>query len=174
MLLIALWIKRDSPGPVLFCQERVGWRGRRFRMFKFRTMVSDAESRMPGLMNRNEAAGPYFKIRRDPRITRAGAFLRRWSLDELPQLLNVLRGEMSLVGPRPLLPQAGRFGGWHGRRLEVRPGMTGLWQIRGRSDLPLDQAVALDLSYIDRWSPGLDLRILTETLPAVLRGRGAY
>lgn len=142
-------------------------------MFKFRTMVSDAESRMPGLMNRNEAAGPYFKIRRDPRITRAGAFLRRWSLDELPQLLNVLRGEMSLVGPRPLLlAYLPLYSPQQARRHEVRPGITGWAQVQGRNGLSWEQKFDLDVDYVDRQSLRLDLRILCLTLVKVLRREG--
>jgi len=164
----------DSPGPVLFAQEREGRYGRPFRMYKFRTMAADAPKRLKELLEKNEASGPYFKIRRDPRITRTGRVLRRWSLDELPQLLNVLRGEMSLVGPRPLLLQAEEFGEWHRERRRVRPGITGLWQVKGRSDLSLEEAAWWDVHYVRHWSLGLDIRILLATLPAVVRGKGAY
>ena len=174
-LVIAIAIKLTSPGPVFFAQERYGWRKRRFRMLKFRTMVTDADARLADLEVRNEAGGPVFKIRNDPRITRVGGILRRTSLDELPQLWNVLRGEMSLVGPRPLpVRDVGRFGeAWLMRRFSVMPGLTGLWQVSGRSSLGFDRWVALDLEYIDRWSIWLDLLILLRTVPAVLRARGA-
>jgi exopolysaccharide biosynthesis polyprenyl glycosylphosphotransferase len=172
---IALAITLTSPGPIFFAQERYGWRKRRFRMLKFRTMVSDAEALQPALECLNEAGGPVFKIRNDPRITRLGRLLRRTSLDELPQLWNVLRGEMSLVGPRPLPARdVGRFcEAWLMRRFSVTPGITGLWQVSGRSDVRFDRWVALDLEYIDHWSLRLDLLILLRTLPAVLRTRGA-
>ena len=172
---IAIAIKTTSPGPVFFAQERYGLRKRRFRMVKFRTMVSNAEQLQAGLESRNEATGPVFKITDDPRVTRVGRFLRRKSLDELPQLWNVLRGDMSLVGPRPLpMRDVRRFGeAWLMRRFSVAPGLTGLWQISGRSDLPFDEWITLDLEYIDRWSLGLDIQILLRTIPAVLRGAGA-
>ena len=175
MLLIALAVRFTSPGPVFFAQERYGFNRRRFRMYKFRTMVCNAESLQVALEHLNEAIGPVFKIRDDPRITPLGRFLRRTSLDELPQLLNVLRGEMSLVGPRPLpLRDVAHFDRpTLMRRFSVLPGLTGLWQISGRSDLPFDDCVALDLHYIDRWSLGMDLKILARTPAAVLRGTGA-
>jgi exopolysaccharide biosynthesis polyprenyl glycosylphosphotransferase len=174
-LLVALAIKVTTPGPVIFGQERYGLNKRRFRMYKFRTMVVNAEALQPMLESRNEATGPVFKIRNDPRVTRVGAVLRKTSLDELPQLINVLRGDMSLVGPRPLPPRdVHRFSeSWLMRRFSVPPGVTGLWQVSGRSDLPFARWVALDLEYIDGWSLGLDLKILAMTLPAVLKGRGA-
>jgi len=174
-LLIALVIKLTSPGPVFFSQLRYGLNKRRFRMHKFRTMVQNAESMQTALEQRNEAQGPVFKIRRDPRVTRVGAVLRKCSLDELPQLWNVLRGEMSLVGPRPLpLRDVGLFEqGWLMRRFSMRPGLTCLWQISGRSDVSFDRWVALDLDYIDRWTLRLDAKILLQTIPAVLRGTGA-
>jgi exopolysaccharide biosynthesis polyprenyl glycosylphosphotransferase len=173
--LIALAIRLDAPGPVIFAQERFGFNKRRFRMFKFRTMITDAEALQAALEDKNEAAGPVFKIKDDPRVTRVGKFLRKTSLDELPQLWNVLRGDMSLVGPRPLpLRDVHRFSeSWLMRRFSVRPGVTGLWQVSGRSDLTFARWVALDLQYIDRWSLGLDLKILAMTVPAVLKGRGA-
>ena len=173
--VIAAAIRFSSPGPVLFSQERYGLKKRRFRMQKFRTMVSDAESLQSILEDRNEAKGPVFKIRDDPRVTRVGRILRQTSLDELPQLLNVLRGDMSLVGPRPLpLRDVSRFDeAWLMRRFSVRPGMTGLWQVSGRSSLPFNRWMALDLQYIDEWSLALDLRILAMTIPAVFRGTGA-
>jgi len=175
LALIALAIRLDGHGPVIFAQERFGFNKRRFRMFKFRTMITDAEALQATLEDRNEAAGPVFKIKDDPRVTRIGKFLRKTSLDELPQLWNVLRGDMSLVGPRPLpLRDVHRFSeSWLMRRFSVRPGVTGLWQVSGRSDLTFTRWVALDLQYIDRWSLGLDLKILAMTVPAVLKGRGA-
>ena len=175
LLAVAVAVRTTSPGPVFFAQERFGYRKRRFRMLKFRTMIADAEQHQAALESQNEAAGPVFKIARDPRLTRVGAFLRRSSLDELPQLWNVLRGEMSLVGPRPLPTRdVSRFAEpWLMRRFSVRPGLTCLWQISGRSNVGFDEWVALDLRYIDEWSIGLDCRILLQTLPAVLTGRGA-
>ncbi|HET9002866.1 MAG TPA: sugar transferase [Gemmatimonadaceae bacterium] len=174
-LLIAVAIKATSRGPVFFAQERYGWRKRRFRMLKFRTMVTDAEALQASLESRNEAGGPVFKIHNDPRITPIGSFLRKTSLDELPQLWNVLRGDMSLVGPRPLpMRDVRRFSeAWLMRRFSVLPGITGLWQISGRSNLTFEQWMALDLHYIDRWSLGMDIAILLRTIPAVLRGVGA-
>lgn len=174
-LLIALLIVLDSPGPVLFAQERVGLNKRPIRMLKFRTMVADAERRQQELEAENEAGGPVFKIAADPRVTRIGRLLRRSSLDELPQLLNVLKGEMSLVGPRPLplRDYRGFREDWHRRRLSVKPGITGLWQVAGRSTLSFERWMRLDLEYIDRWSLWLDVKILFRTIPAVLSGRGA-
>jgi len=175
LAVIALAIRLDGRGPVIFAQERFGFNKRRFRMYKFRTMITDAEALQETLEDRNEAAGPVFKMRNDPRVTRVGRLLRKTSLDELPQLWNVLRGDMSLVGPRPLpLRDVHRFSeSWLMRRFSVRPGVTGLWQVSGRSDLTFSRWVALDLQYIDRWSLGLDLKILAMTVPAVLKGRGA-
>lgn len=174
-VVIALAIWMDDRGPVFFRQTRVGKDGGTFRVWKFRTMVVDAEQRLAHLTALNEAAGVLFKMRRDPRVTKVGAWLRRWSLDELPQLLNVLIGEMSLVGPRPALPQeAERYGNDMRRRLKVKPGITGLWQVSGRSDLPWDEAVRLDIRYVENWSVALDLQILWKTCAAVLRRQGAY
>jgi exopolysaccharide biosynthesis polyprenyl glycosylphosphotransferase len=175
MAVIAIAIRIDSPGPVLYAQERYGLHRHRFRVWKFRTMAADADARQGELEARNEADGPLFKIRDDPRVTRVGRILRRASLDELPQLWNVLRGEMSLVGPRPLpVRDVGRFGEpWLMRRFSAPPGLTGLWQVHGRSDVGFDDFVAMDLQYVDRWSLGLDLRILVATVPAVVRGHGA-
>jgi exopolysaccharide biosynthesis polyprenyl glycosylphosphotransferase len=175
LAIIALVVRLDSPGPALFAQERYGLHRHRFRVWKFRTMVADAEARQAELESRNEAGGALFKIRHDPRMTRVGRWLRRASLDELPQLWNVLKGEMSLVGPRPLpVRDVARFAEpWLMRRFSAPPGLTGLWQVRGRSDTGFDDLVALDLEYIDRWSLRLDLRILAATVPAVLRGHGA-
>jgi len=175
MLAIAAAIRLTSPGPAIFAQERYGLNRRQFRMFKFRTMRNDAEQLQAELETRNEADGPVFKIANDPRITAIGRFLRRTSLDELPQLVNVLRGEMSLVGPRPLpLRDVSRFtNAADMRRFSVRPGLTCLWQISGRSSLGFSEWIRLDLAYIDRWSLPLDLLILLRTLPAVIRGTGA-
>jgi exopolysaccharide biosynthesis polyprenyl glycosylphosphotransferase len=175
LLLIAIAIKCEGGGPVLFRQTRVGRHGRTFTMVKFRSMVVDAEARLAELAAANEGAGPLFKMRNDPRTTRTGAVLRRYSLDELPQLFNVLAGSMSIVGPRPPLPaEAEQFGQDAQRRLLVRPGLTGLWQISGRSDLSWEQAVRLDLRYVENWNLALDLQILCKTLSAVLKSRGAY
>ena len=171
----ALMIWLADRGPVFFRQTRVGKNGRTFTLYKFRTMVVDAEQWKPLLAERNEADDVLFKIRRDPRITRPGGWLRRWSIDELPQLLNVLLGNMSLVGPRPALPQeTASYGDLMRRRLAVTPGLTGLWQVSGRSDLPWEEAVRLDLRYVENWSFALDLQILWKTGSAVIRGAGAY
>jgi exopolysaccharide biosynthesis polyprenyl glycosylphosphotransferase len=175
MLLIAGIIRLTSPGPALFVQERYGFRKRRFRMYKFRTMVLDAEQLQAGLEAQNEVEGPVFKIRNDPRITPIGRFLRKTSLDEFPQFLNVLRGEMSLVGPRPLpIRDVSRFDDASlMRRFSVKPGLTCLWQISGRSDTDFDRWIELDLRYIDTWSLSLDFEILLKTFPSVVAGRGA-
>ena len=175
LLAIGLAIRLEDGGPAFFRQVRVGRDGKPFRLYKFRTMVVEAEQQKLALAEHNEGTGVLFKIRNDPRITRTGSRLRRWSLDELPQLINVLLGQMSLVGPRPALPEeAAKYGDYVRRRLAVRPGMTGLWQIHGRSDLPWEEAVRLDLRYVENWSLALDLLILWKTWPAVARGRGAY
>jgi exopolysaccharide biosynthesis polyprenyl glycosylphosphotransferase len=175
LAVAALAIKLTSPGPLLFAQERYGRNKRRFKMYKLRTMVVDAESQQGTLETRNEATGPVFKIRKDPRITPVGRVLRRFSIDELPQLVNVIRGDMSLVGPRPLpVRDVSRFSEPAlMRRFSVDPGITGLWQVSGRSELRFDEWIRLDLQYIDQWSLGLDLRILLRTVPAVVRARGA-
>ena len=176
-LAVAIAIKLSSPGAVFFCQERMGLHGRVFRMWKFRTMIPDAEALQSALEQQNEATdGVLFKIRRDPRITTIGLFLRRTSIDELPQLFNVLLGQMSLVGPRPLpLRDVERFDPWHHTRHQVLPGITGLWQVSGRSSLDaFNDAARLDLYYIDHWSLNLDLEILLETCRIVLCGKGAY
>jgi len=171
---LAIGVKLDG-GPVLFRQTRVGRHGREFGMLKFRSMVVGAEARLAELADSNDGAGPLFKLRHDPRITRFGAFLRRYSLDELPQLINVLAGSMSLVGPRPPLPaEVATYGRDAQRRLLVRPGLTGLWQISGRSDLSWEQSVRLDLRYVENWNLALDALILWKTLGAVLNSRGAY
>ncbi|GLZ04892.1 exopolysaccharide biosynthesis polyprenyl glycosylphosphotransferase [Actinomadura sp. NBRC 104412] len=176
LLVVAVLIKVTSEGPVMFRQVRVGRDGREFTVLKFRTMVRDAELRKDELIAYNEHdGGVLFKIKSDPRITAVGRRLRRYSLDELPQLFNVLRGEMSLVGPRPPLPdEVARYGGDVYRRLAVKPGMTGLWQVNGRSDLSWEESVRLDLRYVDNWTLALDLQILWKTWSAVFRGSGAY
>jgi exopolysaccharide biosynthesis polyprenyl glycosylphosphotransferase len=172
---IAVAIRLVDGGPALFRQTRVGKDGRPFTLCKFRTMVTDAEGMKASLSVHNNGQGLLFKLRQDPRITRTGKWLRRWSLDELPQLFNVLAGQMSLVGPRPALPdEAARYGYYVRRRLAVKPGLTGLWQIKGRSDLSWEEAVRLDLRYVENWSLVLDLQILWKTWSAVLRGSGAY
>ena len=174
-LMIAVVIRCNSPGPVLFVQERVGLNKRKFRIYKFRTMTVDAAKEQAHLETFNEAVGPVFKIKNDPRITRMGRLLRKTSMDELPQLFNVLKGEMSLVGPRPLPVRdyEGFDQDWQRRRFSVRPGLTCLWQVNGRSSVPFHQWMNLDMQYIDQWSLWLDLKILAKTIPAVLRGTGA-
>ncbi|MHA6764994.1 sugar transferase [Streptacidiphilus sp. PAMC 29251] len=176
LLVVALRVRLDSPGPVLFRQLRVGRNGNQFTMLKFRTMQEDAEAFKEELAHLNENSdGLLFKMKEDPRITRVGAVLRRYSLDELPQLINVLNGDMSLVGPRPPLPEeVSAYTSEVRRRLLVKPGLTGLWQVSGRSDLPWDEAVRLDLGYVENWSMGMDVAILLKTAPAVVRGTGAY
>lgn len=174
-LVLALAIRRDSPGPAIFRQERVGKNGRLFTCYKFRTMVVDAEQRKAELQALNEADGPLFKMRDDPRTTNLGRWLRRYSLDELPQLWNILRGEMSWVGPRPATPaETAQFEEWHHRRFEVMPGLTGLSQVLGRSDMSFDEMVRLDIFYAEHWSPAMDVRIMLQTVPVVFHGRGAY
>jgi exopolysaccharide biosynthesis polyprenyl glycosylphosphotransferase len=173
-IVVALAIKLSSDGPILFRQVRVGKQGRPFTLLKLRTMITGAEGMLIDLRDRNEADGPLFKIREDPRITPVGRWLRRWSLDELPQLVNVLRGEMSLVGPRPPLPdEVGLYEDWQHGRLEVAPGITGLWQVEGRIELPFQEAVRRDIFYIENWSLSYDLFILAKTIPAILSRRGA-
>ena len=171
----AILIKLSSPGPVFFVQERVGLNKRKFRLFKFRTMVQDAENMQAELEDLNEISGPVFKIKDDPRITPIGKFLRKTSIDELPQLINVLKGDMSLVGPRPLPVRDynGFDQDWQRRRFSVKPGITCLWQVNGRSDTPFEKWMELDMQYIDSWSLWLDLKILFQTIPAVLKGSGA-
>ena len=160
--------------PVLFCQERTGRGGRPFRMYKFRSMVVNAAELKAELADRNQLSGPDFKVADDPRVTRLGALLRRTSLDEVPQILNVLRGEMSLVGPRPTSFAASTYDLWHTERLEVLPGITGLWQVSGRSDIDFDDRVRLDIEYLERRSFGFDLVILFRTVAALVQQRGAY
>ncbi len=174
LLGLMLLIRLADGGPALYTAERVGRFGRPFKMFKLRSMVIGAEDQRESLLAHNEIEGPAFKMRDDPRITPLGLWLRRLSLDELPQLINVLKGEMSLVGPRPPLPdEVARYTRWQRRRLSIRPGMTGLWQVSGRADLPFERWMALDLHYIDNWSLWLDLSLLLRTVPAVLSGTGA-
>jgi exopolysaccharide biosynthesis polyprenyl glycosylphosphotransferase len=175
MGLAALAIKLDSPGPILFPQVRLGKGGEPFTVYKFRSMHPGAEEKLPQLAELNEANGPIFKIRADPRLTVVGKILRRTSVDELPQLYNVLRGEMSLIGPRPPLPEeVEQYREWHKRRLEVSPGMTGLWQVSGRSELTFDEMALLDIFYVEEWTLALDLKIFLKTIPTVIFGRGAY
>lgn len=175
MAIIALAIRLDSSGPVLFRQERVGRNGRLFTCFKFRTMVRDAESLTEYLENEYGVDSRLVKVKDDPRRTRTGRVLRKFSLDELPQFVNVLLGEMSIVGPRPPVPaEVAKYDDWHHGRLLVTPGMTGLWQVSGRSNLTFDEMVRLDLYYAEHWSPWLDVKIMLRTVPAVLLGRGAY
>jgi exopolysaccharide biosynthesis polyprenyl glycosylphosphotransferase len=174
-LLIAIAIKLDSRGPVFFVDRRIGVGEREFPMLKFRTMVADAAALQPELEPENEAGGALFKIREDPRVTRVGRLLRRFSLDEIPQVVNVLKSEMSLVGPRPLpLRDYKLLEDWHRRRYGVLPGMTGLWQISGRSGLSFDDLVRLDFTYLENWSIWLDISIIAKTIPAVISRRGAY
>ena len=180
LITLPIWIvasalvKLTSPGPVLFRQRRVGRQGRPIEVLKFRTMCIDAEARLAELLDRNEADGPLFKLREDPRLTPVGKLFRRLSVDELPQLVNVLRGEMSLVGPRPpLRREVDAYEDWQRDRLEVRPGLTGVWQVSGRSDLSFDEYVRLDLFYIENWSLAFDVYLIAKTMPAVLRGTGA-
>ena len=173
--VLALAIQLTDPGPVFFRQTRIGKDGRPFKVCKFRSMIADAELHRAQMETLNEASGVLFKIRRDPRVTKVGSLLRGWSLDELPQLLNVLTGDMSLVGPRPALPQeTARYGHHMRRRLVVKPGITGLWQVSGRSDLPWEEAERLDLRYVENWSLALDLQILWKTTSAIIHGSGAY
>lgn len=174
MLICATLIRLTSAGPVMFRQRRSGLRGREFRMYKFRTMEADAEEKLALLAHRNQVDGPVFKMTDDPRMTRVGRFLRRWSLDELPQLFNVLKGDMSVVGPRPPIPsEVVRYDRWQRRRLSMRPGLTCLWQIKGRHRISFDEWMQLDLFYIDNWSLKLDFLILCRTVPTVLGGTGA-
>ena len=174
-VLIGLAIRISSPGPVFFTQARMGPGGQEFAIHKFRSMRQGAEMEKRELADLNEASGPLFKIRDDPRLTRVGRILRRWSLDELPQLYNVVRGEMSLVGPRPATPdEVAQYEEWHLKRLAVHPGITGLWQVSGRSDLPFDEMVLLDIYYVENWSVAMDTMILLRTVPKWLSGEGAY
>jgi exopolysaccharide biosynthesis polyprenyl glycosylphosphotransferase len=175
LLATALLIAVSSRGPVLYRQVRCGLNGRRFTLYKFRTMIEGADAQLDAVAHLNEVSGPAFKARQDPRVTWVGRILRRLSIDELPQLANVLRGNMSLVGPRPPLPdEVARYERWQLRRLSMKPGLTGLWQVSGRAGLDdFARWIALDLAYIDQWSLWLDLKILLKTIPAVLSARGA-
>jgi exopolysaccharide biosynthesis polyprenyl glycosylphosphotransferase len=174
-VIVALLIKYSSAGPIFFSQERMGLNKRRFLIFKFRTMLPNAEKMLAELEQHNEVSGPVFKIREDPRITPIGKVLRRTSIDELPQLFNVLKGDMSLVGPRPLPVRdyEGFSEDWQRRRFSVRPGITCLWQVSGRSSIPFEQWMKMDLQYMDEWSLWLDMKILMQTVSAVLKGTGA-
>jgi exopolysaccharide biosynthesis polyprenyl glycosylphosphotransferase len=174
ILVAALLIKLTSPGPIFFKQQRVGMHGRRFFMLKFRSMVANAEELKMKLLSENEQNGPVFKIQKDPRITAVGRFIRKFSIDELPQLINVLRGEMSIVGPRPPLPsEVAQYEPWQRRRLSVRPGLTCLWQVSGRNKIGFQDWMYLDMQYIDHWSLGQDFNLILKTVPVVLTGRGA-
>jgi len=175
ILLVAVAIKINSRGPVLYAQERIGRDGRPFLMLKFRSMVEGADEQLERVLHLNAREGPVFKMKSDPRVTKVGAVLRRYSIDEIPQFVNVLRGEMSLVGPRPPLPR--EFEAYDSRerqRMAVAPGLTCTWQVSGRSDLDFATAVDMDLAYIDSWTVRKDMKLLVMTLPAVLSGRGAY
>jgi exopolysaccharide biosynthesis polyprenyl glycosylphosphotransferase len=175
LLLIGILIKTDSSGPILYKQKRLGHKGKAFTFLKFRTMIKDADKMIEEIKHLSDRKGPAFKMREDPRITKVGRWLRRFSLDELPQLVNVLRGDMSLVGPRPqVLWEAEHYDDLATRRLNIPPGITGLWQVEGRSDLSYEEMIKLDLYYLENWSLELDLRILLRTIPAILKGRGAY
>lgn len=175
LLLVAIAIKLDTRGPIFFRQVRVGRNQRPFHCLKFRSMSADAEKRRHEIAHLNEVDGPVFKIRNDPRVTRVGAWIRKYSIDELPQLWNVLRGEMTLVGPRPPIPsEVEKYEDWMLRRLSVTPGITCIWQISGRSNISFEQWMKMDLEYIDTCSFSKDISILVRTIPAVLFGRGAY
>lgn len=175
LAVLAILIKLDSPGPAFFRQVRVGREGKEFTVYKFRTMRIGAEEELPALADLNEVKGITFKMRDDPRRTRVGRQLRRWSIDELPQFYNVLRGDMSIIGPRPPLPsEVARYEDWHMKRLQVAPGITGLWQVMGRSELPFAEMVMMDIYYIENWTLALDIKIMLLTIPTVLSGRGAY
>ncbi len=174
-LIVAIMIKIDSPGPIIFKQDRVGQGGRVFTFYKFRSMCAEAEKTRATLLDKNEASGPIFKIQNDPRVTPIGRVLRRYSIDELPQIFNVLKGDMCFVGPRPPLPcEVAKYEDWQFRRLSVVPGITCLWQVSGRSNLSFEDWVLLDLKYIDCRSVWIDVSILLRTIPAVLSGKGAY
>ena len=174
-LIIPVLIKLDSKGSIFFRQKRIGHGGKEFYLFKFRSMIDGAESQIHNISDKNEADGLIFKIKEDPRITRIGKFLRRFSIDELTQIFNVFLGQMSLVGPRPPLPaEVQNYNEWHWKRLRVSAGMTGLWQVSGRSQLPFDEMIKLDILYIENWSLWLDIKILIKTIPVVLSSKGAY
>ncbi len=173
--LVGLLIKLDSPGPVLFKHQRVGKDGQQFGMYKFRSMIDKADELKSDLVELNEADGPLFKIKNDPRLTRIGKLLRRTSIDELPQIINVVRGEMSLIGPRPGTPEeVAQYEPWQRARILVRPGLSGLWQVSGRSDIPFEEMCLLDIYYIENWSLWLDIRVMLQTIPHIFMGGGAY
>jgi lipopolysaccharide/colanic/teichoic acid biosynthesis glycosyltransferase len=173
--LVALMIRLDSEGPVFYRQERIGKGGRPFRFYKFRSMRADSDRLRAELEARNELRGPVFKMKNDPRVTAVGQFLRRSSLDEIPQIFNVLKGDMSMVGPRPALPgEVARYEAWHRRRLDVKPGITCLWQVTGRSQVAFDEWMRLDIEYMSRRSLRADVAIFVKTIPAVIARRGAY
>jgi lipopolysaccharide/colanic/teichoic acid biosynthesis glycosyltransferase len=176
MAIIAAAIRIETPGPALYRQQRVGKNGKVFTFTKFRCMVKDADEQRAELIAQHDHLDPrLFKLANDPRVTRAGKLLRRLSLDELPQFVHILRGEMSFVGPRPPMPEeVATYDDWHRQRLLMTPGLTGLWQINGRSNLTFDEMVRLDLYYAENWSPWLDMKIVIRTIPAVITGRGAY
>jgi exopolysaccharide biosynthesis polyprenyl glycosylphosphotransferase len=175
LLFITLIVKIDSLGPAFYSQLRKGFKGIHFKFYKFRSMVNDADKRLKELINNNERGGPVFKMKNDPRVTKIGKFIRKYSIDEVPQLFNVLKGDMSLVGPRPqVLWEAEAYDEEAKRRLNVLPGVTGLWQVSGRSDLSYEEMIRLDLYYLENWSPGFDLKILCKTIPVVLLRKGAY
>ena len=174
-LIATILVKTTSKGPVFFAQERSGLNGRTFKLYKFRSMYRDAEARRASLASRNEMSGPVFKIKDDPRITPVGKWMRRFSVDELPQLWNVLAGDMSLVGPRPPIPdEVKKYERWQRRRLSMKPGITCLWQVSGRNAIDFEDWMRLDLAYIDTWSLRLDVQILLRTVPVVLTARGAH
>ena len=174
LVLVAILIKLTSPGPIIYAYDEIGLSGKRFRCYKFRTMVIDADNQFDSLKNLNEMTGPVFKLSRDPRITKLGVLLRKYSIDELPQLWCVIKGDMSIVGPRPALPREWeQYRPWQRRRLSVTPGITGMWQAYGRNQVDdFDQWVQLDLDYIDNWSVWLDIKIMFRTVIVVLRGTG--
>ncbi|MBV9284791.1 MAG: sugar transferase, partial [Acidimicrobiia bacterium] len=175
MGVLALAVRLTSPGPAFFRQDRVGKDGKHFRMYKIRSMVADAEDQLEELERTNGADGVLFKMRQDPRVTRLGGVLRRWGLDELPQLINVMKGDMSLVGPRPALPrETVKYTDRVRARLRVKPGLTGLWQVNGRHELPFADYIRYDLFYVENWSLGLDLYVIGKTVPALLARRGSY
>jgi len=174
LLVTTIAIRIDSSGPILFRQKRVGLNGRIFTFYKFRSMVRDAEEVRKKIEHLNEMSGPVFKIKNDPRLTRVGRFIRKYSIDELPQLFNVLKGDMSLVGIRPPIPEeVEKYEGWQRRRLSMKPGITCIWQVNGRNKVDFEQWMRMDLSYIDNWSHKLDFELLLKTIPAVIFTRGA-
>jgi lipopolysaccharide/colanic/teichoic acid biosynthesis glycosyltransferase len=175
LFLISVLIRLESAGPALFTQDRMGLRGRKFKLYKFRTMVANADDYIEELKHLSDREGPVFKMRDDPRVTRLGKWLRKFSIDEIPQILNVLMGDMSLVGPRPqVLWEAAHYDDFATKRLRVMPGITGLWQVSGRAALSYEQMINLDVYYLENWSLGLDLKILLRTLPAIFAREGAY